>query len=108
MTQYSIMYDTHITPQLVKTTAVSTARSTLRRPTTTAYLRRCPALQPAPDPAARDMSSLALGDRVLLADGRDGVVRFIGAPQFALGEWIGLELFDACALQACHQSLTQS
>ena len=37
---------------------------------------------------------LSVGSRVMLADDRAGTVRFIGATQFAPGEWIGVELDD--------------
>lgn len=40
------------------------------------------------------MSSLEIGHHVELADGRRGIVRFIGQPHFAAGDWIGVELED--------------
>ncbi|KAL1842302.1 hypothetical protein VTJ49DRAFT_5583 [Mycothermus thermophilus] len=38
---------------------------------------------------------LAVGQQVLLNDGREGTVRFVGATQFAPGIWVGVELPDA-------------
>ena len=32
----------------------------------------------------------------VLIDGREGAVRFIGSTQFAPGEWIGIDLVEAC------------
>lgn len=40
------------------------------------------------------MSSLEIGYLVELADGRRGIVKFIGQPHFAAGDWIGVELED--------------
>jgi dynactin 1 len=40
------------------------------------------------------MSELAVGQTVELADGRIAVVRFIGQPHFATGDWVGVELED--------------
>ena len=40
------------------------------------------------------MSDLAIGQTVELADGRIAVVRYIGQPHFAAGEWVGVELED--------------
>ncbi|TVY81003.1 Dynactin [Lachnellula suecica] len=41
------------------------------------------------------MADLRIGQTVQLADGRIAVVRFVGQPHFATGEWIGVELEDA-------------
>ncbi|KAL9115266.1 MAG: hypothetical protein Q9227_001060 [Pyrenula ochraceoflavens] len=41
------------------------------------------------------MSDLAIGQTIETADGRQGVVRFLGSTHFAAGEWVGLELGDA-------------
>jgi dynactin 1 len=41
------------------------------------------------------MSDLKIGQTVELADGRSAVVRFVGQPHFATGDWIGVELEDA-------------
>lgn len=40
------------------------------------------------------MSDLAIGQTVELADGRIAIIRFIGQPHFAAGEWVGVELED--------------
>lgn len=40
------------------------------------------------------MADLKVGQTVELADGRIAVVRFIGQPLFAAGEWVGVELED--------------
>ncbi|KAK0100652.1 hypothetical protein ONS95_007105 [Cadophora gregata] len=38
------------------------------------------------------MSELAVGQTVQLADGRIGVVRYVGQTEFADGDWVGVEL----------------
>jgi dynactin 1 len=38
------------------------------------------------------MSQYKLGQRVEIADGRQGIVRFVGETEFKEGEWLGLEL----------------
>ncbi|KAH6666469.1 dynactin [Plectosphaerella plurivora] len=40
------------------------------------------------------MSDIAVGQIVQLTDGRAGVVRYVGKPHFAVGEWVGIELED--------------
>ncbi|TVY47532.1 Dynactin,150 kDa isoform [Lachnellula occidentalis] len=40
------------------------------------------------------MSDLRIGQTVELADGRSAIVRFVGQPHFAAGDWIGVELDD--------------
>lgn len=40
------------------------------------------------------MSELVVGQTVELSDGRIAIVRFIGQPHFATGEWVGVELED--------------
>jgi dynactin 1 len=40
------------------------------------------------------MSDLRIGQTVELADGRIAVIRFIGQPHFAAGDWVGVELED--------------
>ncbi|RYO90001.1 hypothetical protein DL764_008514 [Monosporascus ibericus] len=40
------------------------------------------------------MSDIAVGQTVLLADGRNAIVRFVGQTLFAPGEWVGVELGD--------------
>jgi dynactin 1 len=40
------------------------------------------------------MAGLEVGQTVQLVDGRIAVVRFIGQPHFAQGEWVGVELED--------------
>ena len=42
-----------------------------------------------------DLSDFEVGQTVELQDGRTATVRFIGCPQFAPGDWIGVELDDA-------------
>ncbi|KAJ5899262.1 hypothetical protein N7495_004006 [Penicillium taxi] len=42
--------------------------------------------------SGQDISS---GSVIVLTDGRQGTVRFIGSTHFAVGEWIGVELMDA-------------
>lgn len=37
---------------------------------------------------------LAIGQTVELADGRIGIIRYVGFPHFAAGEWVGVELED--------------
>src|SRR5690348_13088899 len=37
---------------------------------------------------------LAVGQIVGLTDGRNAVIRYVGFPHFAAGEWIGVELED--------------
>ncbi|KAH9217923.1 CAP Gly-rich domain-containing protein, partial [Leptodontidium sp. 2 PMI_412] len=38
------------------------------------------------------MSELAVGQTVQLADGRIGIVRYVGQTEFADGDWVGVEL----------------
>ncbi|CZT04313.1 probable DYNACTIN (150 KDA DYNEIN-ASSOCIATED POLYPEPTIDE) ro-3 [Rhynchosporium agropyri] len=38
------------------------------------------------------MSELAVGQIVQLADGRTGIVRYVGQTEFAEGDWVGVEL----------------
>ncbi|CAG8982572.1 hypothetical protein HYALB_00007288 [Hymenoscyphus albidus] len=40
------------------------------------------------------MAALDIGQTVQLADGRYAIVRYVGQPEFAAGEWIGVELED--------------
>lgn len=40
------------------------------------------------------MSDLKVGLRIELADGRFAIVRYIGQPHFAAGDWVGVELED--------------
>lgn len=40
------------------------------------------------------MSPIAVGQTILLSDGRSGVVRYVGQAHFAPGEWVGVELED--------------
>ncbi|KAI0100699.1 CAP-Gly domain-containing protein [Hypoxylon sp. NC0597] len=40
------------------------------------------------------MSPIAVGQTILLSDGRNGVVRYVGQAHFAPGEWVGVELED--------------
>ncbi|TAQ88204.1 hypothetical protein B7494_g3470 [Chlorociboria aeruginascens] len=40
------------------------------------------------------MSKLAVGQRIVLADGRPATIRFVGQPAFAEGDWVGIELED--------------
>ena len=40
------------------------------------------------------MSELVVGQTVELSDGRIAVIRFMGQPHFATGDWIGVELED--------------
>ncbi|TVY55676.1 Dynactin, 150 kDa isoform [Lachnellula cervina] len=40
------------------------------------------------------MSDVRIGQTVELADGRSAIVRFVGQPHFAAGDWIGVELED--------------
>jgi dynactin 1 len=40
------------------------------------------------------MEDLQVGQTVELADGRLAVVRYVGQPHFAAGEWVGVELAD--------------
>ena len=42
-----------------------------------------------------ELSDFAVGQTVELQDGRTAMVRFLGSPHFASGEWIGVELDDA-------------
>lgn len=41
------------------------------------------------------MSDVKVGQTVELSDGRSAIVRFVGQPHFAAGDWIGVELEDA-------------
>lgn len=40
-------------------------------------------------------AGVAVGQRVVMGDNKRGIVRYIGATQFATGEWVGIELDDA-------------
>ncbi len=40
------------------------------------------------------MSELGVGQTIELADGRIAIVRYIGQPHFATGDWVGVELED--------------
>ncbi|KAI1193954.1 dynactin [Nemania serpens] len=40
------------------------------------------------------MSDIATGQYVLLSDGRNATVRFVGLTHFAVGDWVGVELED--------------
>ncbi|KAK3387702.1 dynein associated protein-domain-containing protein [Podospora didyma] len=40
------------------------------------------------------MSELAVGQRVVLNDGRNATIRFVGPTDFAQGDWVGVELDD--------------
>ncbi|MCJ1392500.1 hypothetical protein MMC18_005368 [Xylographa bjoerkii] len=42
-----------------------------------------------------ELSDFAVGQTVELQDGRTAIVRFLGNPNFAPGDWIGVELDDA-------------
>ena len=41
-----------------------------------------------------ELSEFQIGQHVELTDGRTATIRFLGSPQFAAGEWIGLQLDD--------------
>jgi dynactin 1 len=41
------------------------------------------------------MAGLTVGSHVELADGRFAIVRFIGQPHFAEGDWVGIELDES-------------
>src|SRR5438552_79894 len=40
------------------------------------------------------MDELKVGQTVELSDGRVGIVRYVGQPHFAPGDWVGVELED--------------
>jgi dynactin 1 len=40
------------------------------------------------------MDEIKVGQTVELADGRVGIVRYVGQPHFAAGDWVGVELDD--------------
>ncbi|KAK3371555.1 dynein associated protein-domain-containing protein [Lasiosphaeria ovina] len=40
------------------------------------------------------MAELAAGQRIVLNDGRNATIRFVGITAFAAGEWVGVELDD--------------
>ncbi|KAI1118045.1 dynactin [Nemania sp. NC0429] len=40
------------------------------------------------------MSDIAIGQYILLSDGRNATVRFVGQTHFAVGDWVGVELED--------------
>lgn len=41
------------------------------------------------------MADLSPGQVILLTDGRQATVRFVGSTHFAAGDWVGIELDDA-------------
>lgn len=41
------------------------------------------------------MTDLALGQRIVLSDGRHATVRFVGQASFAAGDWVGIELDES-------------
>ena len=43
-------------------------------------------------PSQHHTSGVKVGARVLVSGGRTGVVRYLGQPQFAPGDWVGIEL----------------
>lgn len=42
-----------------------------------------------------ELSDLQIGQAIGLSDGRKAIVRFLGKPHFAAGDWVGVELDDA-------------
>ncbi len=40
------------------------------------------------------MTDIAVGQAILLSDGRNGFVRYVGQTHFAPGDWVGVELDD--------------
>lgn len=42
-----------------------------------------------------ELSELQIGQAVELLDGRNAIVRYLGNPHFAAGDWVGVELEDA-------------
>ncbi|KAI0137127.1 dynactin [Xylariales sp. AK1849] len=40
------------------------------------------------------MSDIKIGQTIEIADGRPGIVRFVGKTDFASGDWVGVELID--------------
>ena len=51
-----------------------------------------PAQEQAPPARA---GAIGVGDRVVASGGKRGVVRYVGTPGFAAGEWAGVELDEA-------------
>lgn len=41
-----------------------------------------------------ELSELQIGQAVELSDGRSAIVRYLGNPHFAAGDWVGVELED--------------
>ncbi|GAP85677.2 putative dynactin 1 [Rosellinia necatrix] len=41
-----------------------------------------------------EMADIAIGQYILLSDGRNATVRFVGQTHFAAGDWVGVELED--------------
>ncbi len=41
-----------------------------------------------------ELSELQIGQAVELLDGRNAIVRYLGNPHFAAGDWVGIELED--------------
>ena len=42
-----------------------------------------------------ELSDLHLGQSIELADGRPAIIRYLGNPHFAAGDWVGVELEEA-------------